>query len=220
MARHGSSLLVGLLLAMGCSSPPPPPPPPPAPSPRPAVGPPPASPPAPAPFAVPPGEPASQRVVSKRFQLSIPLPDRPGWLLDKDGSSFLVMKHPGTHSVLLAKLWLEGSNMSRQTCEEQARLVRDLPREGRVIGERLLDVPRGFDTLARVGLGDEVTPEAPVTGHLLGFGAKGRWCFAFVYQTEASGEGAERQVADRLALIEQISLEGVERRLDTELDPR
>jgi hypothetical protein len=168
------------------------------------------------PFPVPAGEPRQKRVLSKRFQLSIPLPDRPGWALIRDKSSFLVMRHVATESELVARLWRESENMTRQRCEANVRLIRDVPEVERQIDERVIEVPLDFDTEVKVGL-SIAEPGAPIGGQLLAFGASARWCFAFVYQTTARGPGAERVVGDRLAVIEGLTLDGIERRLGTQL---
>ena len=114
--------------------------------------------------------------------------------------------------------------MSRQRCEEVTRLIRDVPSADRVIDERVVEVPEGFDTAVTVGFSTPArstaaTP-APIAGHVLAFGASARWCFAFAYTTEAEGLGAERTVSDRLAVIQGLTLEGLERRLATDIDVR
>jgi len=142
----------------------------------------------------------------------------------RDKSSFLVMEHAATRSRLIARLWQEGENMSRQRCEEVTRLIRDLPTVDQVIDERVIEVPAGFDTAVTVGLSaaPSAVPSAvnggPISGHVLAFGASARWCFAFAYTTSAQGSGAERKVGDRLAVIQGLTLEGIERRLATEID--
>lgn len=129
------------------------------------------------------------------------------------------MDHAATRSRLIARIWQEGENMSRQRCEEVARLLRDLPTADRVIDERLVEVPAGFDTAVEVGFSDAApaVAAAPLAGHVLAFGASARWCFAFAYTTQAEGNGAERTVGDRLAVIQGLTLEGLERRLTTDM---
>lgn len=178
------------------------------------------------PFPVPAGEPKHQRVLSQRFQLSVALPDRPGWLLVRDNGSFLVMDHAATRSRLIARIWQEGENMSRQRCEEVTRLIRDVPRADRVIDERIVEVPAGFDTAVTVGFSSPASSATStseggaIAGHVQAFGASARWCFAFAYTTEAEGPDAERTVGDRLAVIQGLTLEGMERRLSTDIDAR
>ncbi|HHH28705.1 MAG TPA: hypothetical protein ENK57_10230 [Polyangiaceae bacterium] len=161
-------------------------------------------------------------MLSQRLQLSIPLPDRPGWLIVREKGSFLVLDHAATGSRLVVRIWQEGENMSRERCEDVTRLIRDVPTVERVIDERVIEVPEGFDTAVRVGFSTPratgVPPTAPIAGHVLAFGASARWCFAFVYSTEADGPAAERTIGDRLAVIRGLTLGGLERRLSADID--
>ena len=142
----------------------------------------------------------------------------------REKTSFLILDHAATRSRLIARLWQEGENMSRQRCEEVTRLIRDVPSADRVIDERVVEVPEGFDTAVTVGFStparSTAATQAPIAGHVLAFGASARWCFAFAYTTEAEGLGAERTVSDRLAVIQGLTLEGLERRLATDIDVR
>lgn len=162
-------------------------------------------------FPSPAGEPKFKRVVSKRLRLSIPLPNRSGWKLKREKSMFVVLEHAATSSKLLVALWREDELMNRQRCEERARLLRDLPQRADVLSTRLLPVPKEFDTQVDVGF-DTAGEAAPLHGYALAFGGLARECFAFVYTTMASGEGRERIVGDRLAVMQTVALEGVERR--------
>jgi hypothetical protein len=158
------------------------------------------------PFPTPPAAAPEQRVFSKRFQMGIVLPDRGGWVLRKERSRFLIFDHAASSSQLSLALWREDDNMSPASCEEKARLWRDLPRRGKAIDELQLGVPKGFASHAEVGFGDS-KPGEPVHGYLLAFGAAARRCFAFAYATTAQGDGAERLVGDRLAVMRAVTLE-------------
>ncbi len=163
-------------------------------------------------FPAPAGEPAYKRVVSPRLGLSIPLPDRSGWTLTREKSSFVVFEHTATRSRLQLSMWREDVRMNRERCEERARLLRDLPtRLGATIASRFLDVPEGFDTRVDVGF-DATGDEAPLAGWVVAFGGLGRECFALAFTTTALGDDAERIVGDRLAVIQTLTLEGLERR--------
>lgn len=164
-------------------------------------------------FPASPGEPRYRRVLSKRHQVSLPLPDRKGWTLERDGSSFLVMKHGATSSSLVVRVWREQENMNRDRCEERVRRLRDLPDRGREINRRLADIPSGFDSQVDVGFAAS-PPGEPLAGYVLAFGAKARRCFAFAYETAAGGPRAEQIVADRLLVIDGLTLEGLELRSD------
>ncbi len=167
-------------------------------------------------FPTPPGAPRYKRVLSQRMQLSIPLPQREGWSMLRERSSFLVLEHPATDSRLAVRLWREDDTQNRAKCEQHVRLARDVPLRGHTIDSRRLDVPAGFDTQVDTGLTDGA-PSDPVTGYVLAFGASARRCFAFVYTTETAAEGAEQIIGDRLAVIQTLTLEGI--RLKSDLDP-
>ena len=166
-------------------------------------------------FPTAPGAARYKRVMSKRMQLSIPLPDREGWVMVRDASSFLVLEHAATSSRLAVRVWREDDTTSRAGCEESVRRSRQVPERAHSIDSRAVDVPAGFDTHADVGLGDG-GPSAPISGYLLAFGASARRCFALVYTTAAEGTRAEQVVGDRLAVMQTLSLEGI--RLKSDLD--
>lgn len=165
-------------------------------------------------FPSPAGEPRYSRVVSKRLRLSIPLPNRGGWEMSRETSVFLILEHAATSSRLLVGIWREDELMNRQRCEARARLLRDLPKRGvGVLSSRLVDVPKGFDTQVDVGFDVEGEGE-PLHGWAMAFGGLARECFAFIFTTVATGDEAERIIGDRLAVMQTLSLEGIERRLE------
>lgn len=157
------------------------------------------------------------RVYSSRFRISIPLPDRDSWALDRHKSSFLVLTDKRSTSQLVVREWLEDENMNRDECERRARLRRDFPPRvvSEVIVRRPVAVPPEFDTVAEVGLLTGGRGGA-IQGYVMAFGGWARRCFAYVYTTEAAGAGAEQRIADRLAVIQGRSLPGVELRRDTD----
>ncbi len=178
-----------------------------------------AEPPRPAPVEIDPfgpGEPA--RVLSKRLQLSLLLPDRPGWVMAPQKGSFLVLDHAASGSQLMASLWLDDEMMSHERCEARARLLRALPARGRILTSEVMDRPAGFSTRVDIGFDAGSAAGGPIGGHLLAFGAAGRRCFALIFTTTAAGAGAERLVGDRLASIHSLTVEGL--RLDSALDIR
>jgi hypothetical protein len=169
------------------------------------------------PFPVPSGKPRFKRVVSRRFHLSIPLPDRDGWrMLEGARSSFLAFEHAATRSLLLARVWQEDQAMDPVLCEERARLLRELPARGEALAEDTIAVPAGYDTRVEVGFAPvegAAGAGGAVRGYLLAFGAAARSCFAFVYSTQSpASEAAASVVGERLAVIQTVSLEGVELR--------
>jgi hypothetical protein len=182
---------------------------------------------------VPPfGEGAWGDFASKRFGLRIPLPNGSTWRIDDHNNSWLVAAHRLTDSELWARSWAEPGVVSRQRCEEEARLRRKLPeREGaEIVEKRALDAPAGFDTQLEVGVispaakGAKRKPQAdaPAEGEVrafaMAFGGKGHRCFAYVFLTRVSGPGAEPIVGERLATMVQGSLAHVT--LESALDPK
>ena len=151
------------------------------------------------------------------MRLSIPLPNRSGWKMKPQRSSFLVLEHAATASTLLVGLWREDDRMNAETCETRARLLRDLPkRSDNVLSSDTVAVPEEFNTQVDLGFRQE-KEGAPLSGWALAFGGLGRECFAFIYTTTAAGDGAERIVGDRLAVIKTLTLEGIERRIGGEV---
>jgi hypothetical protein len=151
------------------------------------------------------------RVTSRRFGISIPLPDRPGWkLMKQPRSRFLELRHERTQSQLVIRSWHEDDRMNRARCESRARVWRPLAQRGRGISERFIDLPKGYDT--RVDTGFTFEAGVPTGGYVIAFGARARKCFAFVYTTRTSGPDAEAQISERLAVMQTGVLEHIERR--------
>ena len=138
-----------------------------------------------------------QTISSTRFDLSFPMPDAGGFQIDDRTERWLVATHPATSSTLHVRTWREYELMNRQTCEDRARLFRQLPeRNGAmVIEQRRIDVPPDHDTIVevRVHVGTKATE-----GSVLAFGAWARRCFAFVFTTR---DDHERTVVARLSTI-------------------
>ena len=159
-------------------------------------------------FAVPPGEPAYKWVLSQRLQLRLALPDRRGWVMRKERSSFLALDHAASSSSLAVSVWHAHDNMSPDKCEERARLLRDLPERAQGLSEATLQVPRGFST--RMDAGVEALSDGALRGYLLAFGALAKRCFVFAFSTQAQGPKAEEQVGARLATMQSLTLERLE----------
>jgi hypothetical protein len=204
---------IGLLLAAGCAQTPPPadpidvPPPLPAPEPDPVLS----------IFPRAPGERAFERMSVPKQQLSIPLPNRSGWRSLPDPGTFVVLEHAATRSRLLLRVWREPEVMSRQACEERARLLRELPPSGGELGTSRVDAPRGFDTKVVAGVAT-TEPGEPLVGYLVAFGASVHRCFALAYTTEASGPSPEETIGNRLAVVEGLIVRGI--RLERDLPAR
>ena len=164
---------------------------------------------------------------SDRFDLRLPLPDGPSWRVEDSRSPWLEASHDAASTRLLVRTWTEAGTANRAACEARARLWRDLPARERadIVDRRRINVPPGFDTIVEVGVIPEGktanTSKAPgelaIDGFAMAFGGWARRCFAFVVTTRASGKGAERLVAVRLATMVELSLLNVT--IERETDP-
>lgn len=195
-----------------------------------SCGPPEAMPPPVAPEASPsPARTATQpdegwgEVASTRQNIAMRLPDARGWEFDDRGQVFLVGRHEKTSSVLRVRFWREGTRENRGSCEAIARARSEFPsREGADMVETFaLAAPTDHATLVEVGVRStrnqpgNRSPE--IEGFVMAFGGYARSCFAFSYVTRARGEGAERQVGERLARIAHTTLPTM--RFGTDLEP-
>lgn len=147
---------------------------------------------------------------SGRFHLRVPLPDASGWSVDDERTPWIEAKHRGAQAQLIVRIWREDDITNRARCEANARVTRVLPdREGaEIVEERAVRAPRGFDTVATVG----VVPGGrglPLVGFVMAFGASVRRCFAYVLVTKADGKDAEELIAERLATMVELSLSNV-----------
>lgn len=174
---------------------------------------------APAPPPVEPEarEPATVGLVrSARQGLRLPLHELGAWTLDDASSAWLSARNAEEEATLLVRLWSDEQRRNRDKCEAGARELRPLPalEAMTLLEERSLDVPPGFDTVARVAVRSD--GKSGLYGVVLAFGGRARRCFGFVYVTHASGASAERVVGERLARTVETTLAGVE--LDSRLE--
>ena len=144
---------------------------------------------------------------SKRFELSLRLPDGPAWKIDDHRSPWLRASHEGTRSKIVLRSWREDENVTRGACYARARAwdasLPDLD------ASRLLeDAVRPLDAQSArviVGLagssGAASAGGAPIEGFVLAIVGEVRRCLLLAYQTEAQGPAAEGDVADRLAIV-------------------
>lgn len=158
---------------------------------------------------------ALELVRSARQGLRLPLHDARGWQLDDASSTWLLGQNSAEEATLLVRLWSDEQRRNRDKCEASARELRRLPtlESMTLLEERPVDVPSGFDTVARVAVRED--GKSGLYGVVLAFGGRARRCFAFVFVTHASGPSAERVVGERLARAVETTLAGVE--LDSRL---
>jgi hypothetical protein len=139
---------------------------------------------------------------SKRFDLSLGLPDGAAWKIDDHRSPWLRAGHESTHSTLLARSWSEEQNVTRKACYARAReweaTLPDVDTGG-LIDDGVRKVPGGDDARVAVGIDARVSPG--VGGFVVTIMGSIRRCMVVAFQTRAEGQGAEDEIASRLALI-------------------
>jgi hypothetical protein len=147
----------------------------------------------------------------QRFGLRLFLPDKKGWQPQEEKSRFAVIRHAATRSTLVVRVWLENETMRAQSCEAKARLWRDFPTTRDAISRMRSDRPRGFDTEVALGTnhsklslksGAKDVGGDKVVGYVVAFGAQLDRCFAFAYTTTLDKQQSERQMAERLMLVQ------------------
>ena len=139
---------------------------------------------------------------SKRFELSLRLPDGPAWRIDDHRSPWLRATHEGTRSKIVLRSWREDENVTRGACYARARAWD--PSLPDLDALRLLeDGVRPLDSQsARVIVGLAGAADAPsIGGFVLAIVGEVRRCLVVAYETEAKGAAAEGELADRLAIV-------------------
>ena len=173
---------------------------------------------------------ARRDFASKRFDLRLPLPDGQAWRVDDERTPWLLAKHDASSSTLMVRVWREDDLVNRARCEERARSWAKLPHaEGaQIIEQRAVPLPAGFDTRFIAGVSRASAPRGAIGaqeghrgetihGFVVAFGGWARRCFAYVFRTQAAGDGAVRLIGERLATMVEGSLLDIE--LTSDLAP-
>ncbi|MDF2691644.1 MAG: hypothetical protein K0S65_27 [Labilithrix sp.] len=137
---------------------------------------------------------------SKRFQLTVPLPDGHGWKIDDHRAPELVAVHPPTSSRLTVVATQEEELMNRQRCEEHARSRGFIGTRALTTVEDQVHVgPDAYDSRVWVAI-DAGRPGGGVEGHVFLFGAFLRRCLLVHLQTGVPSPRDEDVLAARLAV--------------------
>lgn len=144
------------------------------------------------------------RYHSKRFQLSIPLPEGRSWRVDDHSSAALRARHEATGSELVVLTTTEDELMNRQRCEARARELGYVPPDGPMRGlttvEDAVTVgPDAFDSRVWTAV-DPGKPGGAVEGHVFLFGALIRRCLLVHVKTRVASVNDEDVLSARLAL--------------------
>ena len=167
------------------------------------------------------------RYDSRRFELSLGLPDGAGWAIDDHRTPWLSARHAGTRSTVLVRAWSEDDLATRASCYARARgWDPSLPdiNGAPLVDDRVRSLGGAMDARVAVGIvaGRAATALGPASGdggtvgaagvagvenaELAGFavasGASVRRCLVLVFRTaiDRAAPSAADQMAGRLAL--------------------
>lgn len=137
---------------------------------------------------------------SKRFALTIPLPDGKAWKIDDHEGPALVASHPATGSTLVVQTTQEEELVNRQRCEERARNLGWVPNPRlTTVEDHVLTGPDAYDSRLWVAL-DPDHADTRVDGHVYLFGAFLRKCLLVHLTTSIATTKDEDILATRLAI--------------------
>lgn len=139
---------------------------------------------------------------SKRFELTIPLPDGKAWKIDDHTGDALVATHAATSSTLTISVLADPDElMTRQKCEARARKDKLVPGAPlRTVADERTFLMESFDTRVWVAIEPPATPAKPLVGHVFAFGGYIHKCFFFHYASSVSSTSGEDVLSTRLAL--------------------
>lgn len=136
---------------------------------------------------------------SKRFQLTVPLPEGRAWKIDDHARRELVAVHPPTTSTLTVHASYANELMSHARCEARARSEGLVPKQEMATIESAVTVgPDAYDT--RVLVTVEPKSDKGLTGHLFLFGAFVRRCLFVHLETSVPSKDDEDVLSSRLAV--------------------
>lgn len=137
---------------------------------------------------------------SKRFALSLPLPDARAWKVNDHTRPELVGTHDKTRSSLVVYRFEGPELMNRQRCEDKARELGYVPGgELHTVDDEVTVGPEAYDTRVLVEIHVGKNERAPITGHLLAFGAFVRKCLFVHFTSEVLSAKDESVLSARLA---------------------
>jgi hypothetical protein len=157
-----------------------------------------------------PDEPKLAHFRSKRFGMTVPLPDGRGWKIDDHTRPELVATHAATNSRLVVSLIHTDEPMNRQKCQQLAhdkKLVADARLHP--IEDTVVVGPESYDTHVVVAIVRPDLPGEPLVGHVFAFGGVLRSCFVFDFSTAVASENDEQALSARLAIARTRVLDGI-----------
>ena len=151
-----------------------------------------------------------KRFHSKRFNLSLALPNGAEWRIDDHSRAELVATHAQTSSKVVMFVAAEKGLTTRQSCEAVARERKLVPGAAlRTVEDANALMFDEFDTRVWVAIEPAGAPGGRMVGHVLAFGGFLRKCFFFHYETEVASDADEETLSSRLAFARTRVLDGI-----------
>ena len=169
-------------------------------------------------------DPAWGKFHSKRFQVTVPLPEGRAWKIDDHRGPELVAVHAATDSRLVVLATQEEELMNRQRCEERARARGWVKKSALTTIEDQVTVgPDAYDSRVWVAI-DAAKEGGGLEGHVFLFGAFLRKCLLVHLSTSVPSARDEEVLGSRLAvgssrIVRAISVDPL-RTTDDALVPR
>ncbi|WP_394846620.1 hypothetical protein LZC95_04035 [Pendulispora brunnea] len=141
---------------------------------------------------------------SKRFGLTLPVPEPKNWAVDDHSQRDLMVRHAKTRSFVQMYATTEPSLVNRQRCEERARALGIVPATATkftTVEDEPTVGPGAYDTRVWVAIAPGATDKDPIVGHVFAFGGYVRKCLFFHFQTEVASARDESALSARLALV-------------------
>jgi len=149
------------------------------------------------------------RFHSKRFQLSIPLPDGKTWKIDDHSKPELVATHVPTSSRVTVLTTNEEELVNRKRCETRARELGIVPiGDLTTVDDEAMVGPEAYDSRVWVAL-DAGRPGGAVDGHVFLFGAFLRRCLVVHVTTTVPSAKDEDVLSSRLAIARARMIKGI-----------
>ncbi|MBX3230866.1 MAG: hypothetical protein KIT84_01505 [Labilithrix sp.] len=142
---------------------------------------------------------------SKRFNLTVPLPDGKVWRIDDHREPELVAFHEPTQTGLRVRATIEEGLMNRQRCEDRARALGIVPTETKTfttVEDSVWVGPEAYDSRVWVAI-EAAKPGAAVMGHVYLFGSFIRNCLIVHLSTSVPTDQDHEVLATRLAVAEE-----------------
>jgi hypothetical protein len=146
---------------------------------------------------------------SKRFLLSVPLPDGKAWKIDDHSRPALFAVHDATSSKLWLTITQEDELTNRQKCEQKARDLGWVPSSPlTTVEEHVATGPDAYDSRIWVAL-DAGRKGGSLEGHVFLFGGFLRKCLLIHLATRVPSPAEEEVLSSRLALVRARMLNGI-----------